>query len=497
VIRQLAMSESIRTAHTGAFCPYWTELDGRVFIADTAEEMFDFLPHGRRTVDSVSVLAFLQFNHMLGDRTLVEGVRRMPWRGELLGTGELRRLPAHPHGRAQMPAKKIARQMIRYLQEELTEVTRGHARAMLMLSGGLDSRILAGVLKSIESSCDARVEVLTWGIAGSRDRNYAARIAEHLGWKQNVLDYTPELAWRNVRTAAEWGGSECAGIHLHGLDWFRQNAKPDDIVIAGTLGDSIGRAVYYGRHIGRVLRWPIVNTRSLFPYTRFLSHARDARLSRRTAWADGKSESRIAKLELHLQENFLRRMLCHAMDYPRQFCDVHQAFSSDALVRLVWGLDPRVRTDAPYEEALMMLDPALARVPWARTGRPLGSIEPPDELAREHHNWWRWAKGPFADALRDLIRSPGLEALGLFHGPSLERMWDEFEQEGAPHNRLIEDVIKVCTIELARARFGLRSSRTMTPLERSAESVLRAGLRLAQPVFCAWQAAKEEARKHW
>ncbi len=59
-------SESIETQNFGCFCPYWTQLDGQVVVADTAEEIFSAVPAENRRVDPVAFFELLEFNYMLG-----------------------------------------------------------------------------------------------------------------------------------------------------------------------------------------------------------------------------------------------------------------------------------------------------------------------------------------------------------------------------------------------------------------------------------------------
>lgn len=499
MIRQLARSDRISTAPIGGFCPYWMRHEDDIFVADTAGKLADLVPVEHRIIDPVSVLALLQFNYMLGDRTLVSGVHKMLPRAVLAGTGEVRRFAPIPHGMRREARSSVAARFLELLEAEMVEAARGHSRVHVLLSGGMDSRIIAGVLQRARSRIQATIDLVTWGDPQSRDVAYAKRVAAVLGWEHILLDYTPQLAWANVSAAASWGGAECTGIHLHGLEGLRELAEKDDLVIAGTLGDSMGRAVYGGRHIKRTLMWPITNTHGLLPYAQLQQLGREARRARADAWEMAEAAPRWVRAELDMQENYLGRMLCHAMDYARQFCSLHQAFSSDALVEFVWSLSPGVRCDEVYFEVLRMLDPRLAAIPWARTGlAPDGQGRVDASLRVTYHDWRHWPRTEFLDDLEQLYFSPQLASLGLFHQPALERLWRRFTHERRPSIRLSEDILKICSIEIARERYALQAPfAPPTRRDRVTERGARLAIGAAAPAFVALRTAKRVAKRIW
>lgn len=499
MIRQLEPSDRISTAPIGGFCPYWMRHEDSIFVADTAGELVQMLPPERRAIDSVSVLALLQLNYMLGGRTLVSGVYKMLPHSTLTGEGKELREPPIPHAARRKARSSIAPRLLELLEAELLEATHGHSRVHVLLSGGMDSRIIAGVLHRARHRIESTVHLVTWGDRRSRDVAYAERVAGVLGWEHVLIDYTPELAWANVSTAATWGGAECTGIHLHGLAKLGDLAQGGDVIIAGTLGDSMGRAVYSGRRITRVIRWPMTNTGSLLPYAQFPRLAREARRARALAWQMADGEPRWVCAELDMQENYLARMLCHAMDYARQFCAVHQAFSSDALVEYVWSLSPSARCDPVYFGMLRMLDPRLAAIPWARTGlAPDGQGRVDASLRVTYHDWRNWPRTEFLDDLERLYFSPQLASLGLFHQPALERLWRRFTHERRPSIRLSEDILKICSIEIARERYALQAPfAPPTRRDRVTERGARLAIGAAAPAFVALRTAKRVAKRIW
>jgi asparagine synthase (glutamine-hydrolysing) len=460
MLRTLGPNEQIDTAVFGGFCPYWTNLDGRVLIADTAEEMIGALPVARRIIDPVAVAGLLLFNYMPGTRTLVQGIQRMPWRATLYGDGRLERHPPIPHASNPTDPQQAARRLRELLTEELYSVARKHQRVYLLQTGGLDSRITAGVMKTLEPQLNTEIICVTWGQPNSRDVHYARRIAEWYDWEFCHIPYDIELTWQNILRGATWGGAEVIGIHLHGMPWFADK-RPDDLVIASSFGDSVGRAEFSSVHVTNLKLRRLVNERHLMHPS--IIHTLLPQLSRdrATAWAGAEHEPDWARYELDMQENYMRRMIAHAMDYIRQYCTLHQAFTSEPVVRYMWSLNPAQRTDDIYFQLLADLDQRLYSLPWARTAvAPDGTVEPDKSLRKNYHEWDVWLRNDLRPRLRPLVFSPGLRDLRLFLTPAIYVAWRKFlhDPEGYLRHRMRETIVKLASIELSRRHFDLQPS---------------------------------------
>lgn len=491
-MRVLDISESVETGQLGGFCPYWAQIGGEIVVADTAEEIILALPENKRIIDPVAVLGLLQCNYMLGDRTLIEGIRRMPWHAALRGDGIIERHPPLPHASRHVEPKEAAQALRALLEEELYHVLKNCPRVFLLLSGGLDSRVVAGVLKRIEPQLPAQIACVTWGQQQSRDVAYARRIASWYDWQFFHIPYDVKLTWSNIVKGAIWGGSEIAGIHLHGVHWF-ESAGPEDLVLAASFGDSIGRAEFSGVRLSDLSLRAIRNTWGAIHPSLERELIASAERDRQTAWQGDQRPPDWVKCELDMQENYMRRMICHALDYVRQFCKLHQAFTSDDVVSYMWSLSPSCRVDEIYHYLLKDLDHRLSALPWARTGvAPDGSIEPDDALRKEYHEWGKWLRHDLRRRLEPLIFSPGLQQLGLFYGPAIRRMWAGFLAEPGDVLWTGENVVKLCSIELSRRHFKIGPCRTPTYWRDVISDAVRRGVQRAR--ILAWRAQRESER---
>lgn len=477
MLKRLLGEESVTTSHIGCFCPYWTVLDDEVVVSDNAPEIINCIPTPMRIIDPTAVLELLYGNYILGNRTIVRGLQRMPWRARLMSDGRIMRFMPIAHGEARVEPDSLAKKLRALLEEELWSVCRFVSRVWLLLSGGLDSRVVAGIIKRLEPSLKCSVACVTWGKSGSRDVDYARRIASRYGWDFIHVPYDAELLWLNILRASSWGGAEVAGIHLHGLDWFR-STSPNDLVIAASFGDGIGRAEYSSRHLLNIIPTVPRNIYDLVHPSLVPACVEDAKVDLESAWY-GEEESPVwVKAELDMQENYMRRMICHAMDYVRQFCRLHQAFTSDKVVSYIWSISPDCRNDRTYDFLLKDLDPWLYSLPWARTGVALdGSRESDVSLTKAYHEVGQWLRGELREKIEELVFSPGLSELGVFNVPAVQRFWKRWLKEPDPENKRGEIIVKIASIELARRTFDLQPCRQPTPLRDALGHIPRLGLK--------------------
>jgi hypothetical protein len=453
MLRRLDSSETVVTGPFGGFCPYWTMHGGQVLVADTAEEIIEAVPTPRRTIDPVAVVELLQFNYMLGDRTLIRDIWRMPWHSTLTGTGQLIRRPPIPHDVQQVSPPDSARQLIALLEEELLAVAQNHPKIWLLLTGGLDSRVVAGILKRIESRLTGPIACVTWGLPDSRDVAYARQIATWYDWPFFHIPYDQKLVWDNLQRGAIWGGGEVSGIHLHNMHWFHDKDH-SDLVIASSFGDSVGRAEFSSIRLSALTLEPVRNAFHLIKRGLAKELLPLAEQDRATAWQHAQPISPVVAAELDQQENYMRRMICHIMDYIRQFCTLYQAFTSESVVGYMWSLSPDVRTDDVYVHTLQMIDRRLYSLPWARDGIALdGTVEPDPTLRKDYHTIPQWLHSDLRDRLADLIFSPNLQTLGIFNQPAIVHLWERFTNGYLPAGVTIT---KLCTIEIARQHFHVQ-----------------------------------------
>jgi len=287
----------------------------------------------------------------------------------------------------------------------------------------MDTRIAAGVLDHLRETGEIRCDLIaiTWGLAGTRDVEYARRVARSLGWEWVHLPLDAERLWANIEEAA-LRGCETTPVHLHGMALVRE-LPGIDLVAAASYGDSVGRAEYSRKHITQLRPFHHL-TRNWFRllkeevYRASLSEIQSDIRRYREIFP---RQPGYPRNEIDQQVHYLRRKLnpCFSIITSRK--PLYQMFASPEMFGPVWALSPEVRGDGIYQHMLGRIHPSLSQIPWARTGRSYVSLGTPrDDLPPLFHAYGRWLRGPLYNRLKQLVLSPAIEGLGIFNMHSLE-----------------------------------------------------------------------------
>src|SRR5690606_42104683 len=102
------------------------------------------------------------------------------------------------------------------LISEASGYIEGAARIGILLSGGMDSRVVAGVLRELQLQSGNKfdVVVLTWGDSKSRDVVYSERISKQFGWDLINFPISAATLEKNIHLAGSVG-AEVSPLHFH------------------------------------------------------------------------------------------------------------------------------------------------------------------------------------------------------------------------------------------------------------------------------------------
>jgi hypothetical protein len=325
------------------------------------------------TWDLGTVLSTLSYGFALGNRTLFHEIKRQPWLSEIDENGDVVEMPIPPHGLKGGEAKVIGKRLFELMCDEAERACAGRDQIYLLLSGGLDSRVVGGVVKHLHKSgrIKGQISALTWGINECRDVVYGKCVAERLGfpWTHAVLDQ--EHYFNNIDRCAERLAASVSPAHLHRMDWF-ENASPDTLVLAGSFGNMIGRGQLTSRSMLEVLPVQPFNYLNLLNEAHAIEGIRICRAeleaTRRRAPA-GLPEYVYREHEQCC--HFSRGMLAQTMNIINDHCKVYQMLTAPEIYSYIWSRHPAVRTDDVYAEVLELVGREVASVPWSRTNRAL------------------------------------------------------------------------------------------------------------------------------
>lgn len=174
-----------------------------------------FIEGAALELDAVALTEFPSRYTFLGDRTLFKEVKRTQWLTDVYNANfELP--PKHCHRKAS--SQEIAEGLYPLLKSEVAKHIGKSQHVGILLSGGMDSRIIAGVLKKIQAKRNEfKVTVFCWGHKDARDPAYANRIADNYNWDFEHFNITAATLRRNIAISAKEGCLYSAQ-HLHAME---------------------------------------------------------------------------------------------------------------------------------------------------------------------------------------------------------------------------------------------------------------------------------------
>lgn len=196
-----------------------------------------------RCVDHVGTAQFLAFDHLLDQRTLVEDAHLLPQATVLVyqdGHLRLQRYwePLHPR---EYPFRLEAEWMDALFQHLQQAVARqappDGVPAGMLLSGGLDSRLLLALLR--KTGVRDAFHTFSWGLPGCDDARFAGEVANQLGMPHHFYplrpDWLRDMAEEAVRITDGMGNV----VNLHAGATLQEETEHAQILYKGFLGDAM------------------------------------------------------------------------------------------------------------------------------------------------------------------------------------------------------------------------------------------------------------------
>lgn len=238
------------------------------------------------------------------------------------------------------------------------------------LTGGLDSRAVMAALP-------AAVPAITFGREGTLDVFLARRLAAGMGRRHVHLELPDDFLPRIAEDVVHRMDGTANLSHVPGAPTNDAIKELADHVTSGAFGDVVfGTRARYGSGL--------LATLALLPAAEALLPDAPP-LAERTARHEREGMDARAYLFAHR----VRRFYGPTIAERRHFTETLHPFYRRDFLSLFSSLAPEDRRDgALYQRFVRALAPALAQVPWSRTGVPLGAPVPSGVgLAR------RWDRG--------------------------------------------------------------------------------------------------------
>ena len=375
------------------------------------------------SLDPVGLVAKATLPYLLGNRTLLQGIQRTPWMSLPVTSDEWLPAPLPPHGMATPDSGNFVGKLRSALLDEAQAYVKGARTVGILLSGGMDSRVVAGVVRALQEESDGAFSVvgLTWGSEPSRDVVYARRITERFGWDCQHYPITADTLAANIAYMGRMG-AEVSPLHLHAMP---EVACTDglDVVLAGSYGDSVGRAEFSGRRVSqlkdvlpsRLDRFGVVRHTALMAAQSVLYKdvADNPHLDNQTPI--------IRRREIEQEMHYMRRMLQSCMLCIAKERRFYQLFTAPTVFGQMWGLDPIIRDDEWYKRLLPLLPGNLLDIPWARTGRRYDRSDgQPDNYDANYHSYGHWLRGELREYVLRRVNSNRIRELDVFNDRGLD-----------------------------------------------------------------------------
>ena len=237
----------------GANRHYLLQRPGALHLACEVKALAVFLDHIE--IDPAGLASMLTFGYHIGDLTLLRDIRCLPNARHLVYRATDDRLSIdrywnYPYGeREPLPGTEaeLAAQLHDHLLTALKRQLRGVKKILLPISGGLDSRSMAGLLT--QSGFTGEVLAYSYGQPSSRDVRYGRAIAKKLGYRHVTIPTPKDFITRHLEQAAWQFDAEWSG-ELNWTNFAHTHTVLGDVrgftVLSGMYGDAImGEILHY------------------------------------------------------------------------------------------------------------------------------------------------------------------------------------------------------------------------------------------------------------
>ncbi len=414
-------------AHLGFMNPFYIENNNHLIIDTDFEEIVKHQDQ-RNAIDPVAVIEILNKSYTFGDRTFIKDVNLTPWMAkpnkEQTSWEYVEDFP--PHGNIVVAEEVAAESLFKKLLQEIKNYIGKSLNVGILLSGGMDSRIIAAAIKHLQDNNEINVNIiaLTWGIENSRDVIYAKRIADLFGWTWEYFELSHKNLIENIEIAAKHGALY-SPVHLHAMPKISE-LKNIDCIIAGSFGDSIGRAEYSGIKVKNLKQ---TTSRMINKFKIIKNNIYKTNIPKVHGDIDRyhklfPRQENYQYYELEKQIHYMRKQLNQCMSVINEKIPLFQAFTSPEVFGYMWSLSPEVRNDKIYYHILNKYFPGLLELPWARTGcRYLSeNCDKPDNYLKNYHNYGKWIREDIDTIIQKKVLSSHIKKLNVFNMSALEKL---------------------------------------------------------------------------
>lgn len=406
--------------------------------------------------DEEGIFQLAAFGHQLGSRTAFAGVSVVPPGSILTASAAGVQIVSYwkPRYQERERAGELSHQLVHAMEQAMRRRVQGRRLPLgIFLSGGLDSRFVAGALARV---ADEPVTAFTFGRDDSRDVIYARQLARALGFAHRTFSYhgrdftptVPRVVWRTEATQLF---AEGLSVELH-----RHISEDARVLFNGHLGDALS-----GGHLLPALFWMrrehlaphILQKRTTLPKERLRALCTPRAFDALYGQLRNEVERELVSLdEERLPQLFnlwdltvrQRRYTLATPAVDRYLFEQLTPFVDNDLVDLMLGAPlTELFGQRAYVQAILDGIPEARHIPWARTAR---EIEP-QYLVRMSRLAGDTAMKRLRKKLRMPMPNPVTHAIGELTSPGLRTLAQSYIESDHFPEQVFDRGAALATIE--------------------------------------------------
>lgn len=231
----------LATDHLGQHPLYYCQHGDGMYFASGVRALLA-VPGIQTKIELEPVVQFLSLGHLLGDRTYLEEVKLLT-PGSILvfsqGKPSVKRYwqLVYPQQYTLCDQEEIVPELVSHLRRAVARQVRTQDEPGIFLSGGVDSRLLLGLLS--EQVSPSRIHTFTWGIPGCDDVRYARQVSASIGAQNTFIPLSPEVIQRSCPQAIRATDGFANLVNMHIFAVLPQVARHAQVLYKGFLGDAL------------------------------------------------------------------------------------------------------------------------------------------------------------------------------------------------------------------------------------------------------------------
>ena len=383
---------------------YWCDRSNYILFASEIKAILKDKSFTRK-INLEAMAEFFSFGYVLGNKTLVDGVKLLP--PASIFTYSKGKMKIDQYWNWNQIKKtdiidedEIVSELGRLWIQAVERRMQGNVRIGITLSGGLDSRAIVSAI----SSKHFPVHTLTFGKKDCDDYKIAKKVSEILGIEHHFVEITGKKWFSGTKRTVWITEGLLNVIHQHSWDWLDRMKKYGDILLNGFAGDLVIGGSY--------LTNDFLNIKNIDKYYNsvFLKmnkgHIRfndeenfyNSQISDVLHKSSQYSLKKEIKQEIKTSEdsdyffinNRVKRFTLMGTVSAQTKLENRKPFFDNDFIEYAYSLPNKLRFNSYiYNKMLLKFFPdTFKHIPWQKTGSPIGT----NKIIRAIHYFYRGGK---------------------------------------------------------------------------------------------------------